>query len=84
MGVAAMAAPTRYTEMGMVMKKKMRIFINQFRLWHGKVAAVTEWYQDGNTIHLKIQRCGLFKTYKGIPFYCDIDIDPALIIQSPK
>ena len=79
-----MAAPIRPTGMRMVMKKKMRMFINQFRLWRGKVTAVAEWYQDGNTIHLKIQRCGLFKTYKGTPFYCDIDIDPALIIQSPK
>ena len=66
------------------MRKQLRVFINKFRLRRGKVAAVTEWYQDENTIHLKIQRCGLFKTYKGIPFYCDIDIDPTLIIQSPK
>ncbi len=59
------------------LKRLIKIFMNGFSLRN--TLGVVEWYQEGNEISVKIQRCGIFKTYVGIPFVCKIPIDLAKI-----
>ncbi len=66
------------------MKRVMKHLINRVLLWYMRGTCVTEWHQEENTIHLTLRGCGLFKMYTGKPAFCDIDIDPALVIQSPQ
>lgn len=54
---------------------------NKIQLWWKACVIPTEWYQEGNKITLKIQRCGFFRRYCGIPFVTTIEIDPAQVIQ---
>lgn len=35
-------------------------------------------------LYITVQRIGLFKQYVGLPFVCDIEIDPALVVQPLK
>ncbi len=73
-----MAAPTEYMEE--VMTKAIRLLKNRIRNW--KDGITVWWYQEGNTIRVRVRRNGFFKPYNGIPFVCDIEIDPTLINYS--
>lgn len=63
-------------------KRAWQLFKNQFRIWRGY--GVVSYWQEGNTLYISVQRFGLFKTYVGPRYVCDIDIDPTQVIQSPK
>lgn len=63
-------------------KSPIRYLINRFQLYGN--AAVVEARQRGNTVWIKVQRLGLFKQYKGIPFVCEFEIDPTQVVQPPK
>lgn len=65
-------------------KRLLGLFINRVTIWQGKAAGVVGWEQDGNTIHLQIQRYGLFRKWTGMLSFCDITIDPTKVIQPPK
>lgn len=58
-------------------KRNWRRFKNQFGLWRD--LGVVNYWQEGNTVHVIVQRFGLFKTYVGSKFVCDIIIDPTKI-----
>lgn len=64
------------------LKKAWRLFINRLGLWRG--FGVVRWYQDGNTLYITVQRIGLFHQNVGLPFVCNIEIDPELVVHSPK
>ena len=63
-------------------KRAWRLFKNQLGLWRN--IGVVNYLQEGNTIHIIVQRFGLFRTFAGGKFVCDIDIDTTQVIQSPK
>ena len=54
--------------------------IHRVKRWKNAIAV--GWHQEGNTGYVWIWRCGFFRQYSGVPFVCEIDIDPALTIQS--
>lgn len=54
-------------------KFPIRYLINRFQLYGN--ASVVEAWQRGNTVTVKVQRLGLFKQYKGIPFIAELEID---------
>lgn len=56
--------------------------IHRVKRWKNAIAI--GWRQEENTGYVWIWRCGIFKQYGGVPFVCEIDIDPALITQSCK
>lgn len=63
-------------------KQPIRYLINRIQLYGN--AAVVDAYLEGNIVRIKVQRCGLFKQYKGIPFIYELEIDPTLIVQSQE
>lgn len=65
-----------------IMKRAIRQIIDCVQRWRNLVTV--EWYQDGNTVRVRTWSCGIFKMRGGIPFLCDIDIDPTQAAQSDK
>lgn len=63
-------------------KFPIRYLINRIQLYGN--ACVVEAWQGGNTVTVKVQRLGLFKRYKGIPFVIELEIDPTQVVQPPK
>lgn len=73
-----MAAPIRHTEV----KRVIQRLIHRVKRWKNAIAV--GWRQEGNTGYVWIWRCGLFRQHSGVPFVCEIDIDPTLTTQSRK
>lgn len=63
-------------------KYPIRYLINRIQLYGN--ACVVEAWQRGNTVWVKVQRLGLFKRYKGIPFVAELKIDPTQVVQPPQ
>lgn len=62
------------------MRRAVRLIKNCIRNW--KDGFTVWWYQEGNTIRVRVRRNGFFQHHNGIPFVCDIEINPALINYS--
>ena len=60
-------------------KRVWKLLVNRLGVWRNY--GVAGWEQEGNTVHVVIRRFGLFKDFVGAEFMCDIDIDPAELLQ---
>ena len=62
-------------------KRPIACLINKAQLWWKECPTVTGWYQEGNKMHIRIQRIGLFRKYCSPIWVETIDIDPTLVVQ---